>query len=108
MESLISLLSDLSGVIGVPAALCLAWAAFVIRDHEKRIKQLEDALEASDGKHAEELNKIYDRINDMAGDVNFIKGLMASASTAGGIPVFTAGPPNGTPIMPRGNRASSK
>ena len=105
MESLLTILSDLSGVIGVPAALCLAWAACVIRDHEKRIKHLEEALDAADDKRAEELNKIYDRINRMADDVGFIKGMMANG---GATPVFVASVPNGTPIMPRGSMSPSK
>lgn len=79
MESLFEVLTNLSSVIGVPAALCLAWAAFVIRDHAKRIEKLETALEEFDDKRAEELNKIYDRINKMADDVGFIKGMMANS-----------------------------
>ena len=81
MESLISLLSDLSSVIGVPAALCLAWAAFVIRDHSKRIEKLEIALEENDDKRADELNKVYDRLNALASDVAFIRGMLEQRET---------------------------
>lgn len=81
MESLISLLSDLSSIIGVPAALCLAWAAFVIRDHSKRIEKLEIALEENDDKRADELNKVYDRLNALASDVAFIRGMLEQRET---------------------------
>jgi hypothetical protein len=69
VEGLISILTDLSQVLGVPAAICLAWAAFVIRDHGKRISELENSQKS-------EVNAIYDRLNDIAQDVAFIKGRM--------------------------------
>ena len=76
MESFLEVLTNLSSVIGVPAALCLAWAAFVIRDHAKRIERLEKALDENDEKRADELNKVYDRLNALAGDVAFIRGML--------------------------------
>lgn len=76
MESFLEVLTNLSSVIGVPAALCLAWAAFVIRDHAKRIERLENALDENDEKRADELNKVYDRLNALAGDVAFIRGML--------------------------------
>lgn len=76
MESFLEVVTNLSSVIGVPAALCLAWAAFVIRDHAKRIERLENALDENDEKRADELNKVYDRLNALAGDVAFIRGML--------------------------------
>ena len=83
MEKLVEILSGLSSVIGVPAVLCLAWAAFVIRDHEKRIKELEKlikdleaALAEQADKRADELNKVYDRLNNLSDNVSFIRGLL--------------------------------
>lgn len=69
MEGLIATLTDLSQVLGVPAAICLAWAAFVIRDHGKRISRLEESQK-------DEVNAIYDRLNAIASDVAYIKGRM--------------------------------
>lgn len=77
MEQLLDVLTNLSSVIGVPAALCLAWAAFVIRDHAKRIQKLEEDLEEANKARSGELNVIYERINTMAGDVAFIKGALS-------------------------------
>lgn len=74
MESLLEVLTNLSSVIGVPAALCLAWAAFVIRDHAKRIGDLEDSLKEISKNRTEELNRLYDKINNIAQDVAYIKG----------------------------------
>ena len=94
MEKFVEILTELSSVIGVPAVLCLAWAAFVIRDHEKRIKaldkhiheledalaehihELEDALAAQADKRADELSKVYDRLNSLSDNVSFIRGLL--------------------------------
>lgn len=77
MEQLLEVLTNLSSVIGVPAALCLAWAAFVIRDHAKRIQKLEDDLEEANKARSGELNAIYERINGMSGDVAYIKGVLS-------------------------------
>ena len=77
MEQLLDVLTNLSSVIGVPAALCLAWAAFVIRDHAKRIQKLEEDLEEANKARSGELNAIYERINGMSGDVAYIKGVLS-------------------------------
>lgn len=77
MEQFVEILTGLSSIIGVPATLCLAWAVFVIKDHAKRIKQLEDDLKEADKNRAGELNAIYVRINQMASDVSFIKGALS-------------------------------
>jgi hypothetical protein len=69
VEGLIAILTDLSQVLGFPAAICLAWAAFVLRDHGKRISELENSQKS-------EVNAIYDRLNDIAQDVAYIKGRM--------------------------------
>lgn len=69
MTDLISVITDISQVLGVPAAICLAWTAFVLRDHGKRISRLEESQK-------KEVNAIYDRLNDIAQDVAYIKGRM--------------------------------
>ena len=74
MDTLVSVLTEISSVIGVPAVICLAWAAFVIRDHSRRIEKLESELDEIDNKRNEELSKIYDKINAIWADVAFIKG----------------------------------
>lgn len=83
MEKLADIFTELSSIIGVPAVLCLAWAAFVIRDHEKkikalekRIKELEDAIAEQADKRSDELSKVYDRLNALASDVAFIRGTL--------------------------------
>lgn len=69
MTDLLAILTSLSQVLGFPAALALAWAAFVLRDHDKRISRLEESQKS-------EVNNIYDRLNDIAQDVAYIKGRM--------------------------------
>lgn len=85
MEQFVEILTGLSSIIGVPATLCLAWAVFVIKDHAKRIKQLEDDLKEADKTRAGELNAIYDRINQMASDVSYIKGALSERYNKDGI-----------------------
>lgn len=85
MEQFVEILTGLSSIIGVPATLCLAWAVFVIKDHAKRIKQLEDDLKEANANRAGELNAIYDRINQMASDVSFIKGALSERYTKDGM-----------------------
>lgn len=77
MEQFVEILTGLSSIIGVPATLCLAWAVFVIKDHAKRIKQLEDDLKESDKNRAGEFNAIYDRINEMSSNLSYIKGVLS-------------------------------
>ena len=69
MTDFISVLTDISQVLGVPASICIAWSAFVLRDHGKRISRLEESQK-------KEVNAIYDRLNDIAQDVAYIKGRM--------------------------------
>ncbi len=83
MEQFVDILTNLSSIVGVPVVLCLAWAAFIIRDHERRIKKLEErikelevALAEQADKRTDELNKVYDRLNALAGDVAFIRGML--------------------------------
>jgi hypothetical protein len=54
-------------------------------------------LDEFDDKRAEELNKIYDRINRMADDVGFIKGMMANSPYNTGNAVVP-----GAPLLHRG------
>ena len=44
METALDILTTLSSIVGVPATLALAWAAFVLVDHTKQIKQLKEDL----------------------------------------------------------------
>lgn len=44
METALDILTTLSSIVGMPVALALAWAAFVIIDHSKQIKQLKEDL----------------------------------------------------------------
>lgn len=85
MESFIAVITSLSNIIGVPASLCLAWAAFIIRDQGKRLatleadmKEMEDkftvALKEMDSRRNDELSTLYDKINGIAQDVSYIKG----------------------------------
>ena len=83
MEKFVEILTELSSVIGVPAVICLAWAAFVIRDHDKRIKELEKlikdletALAEQADKRSDELSRVYDRLNTLANDVAYIRGTL--------------------------------
>lgn len=85
MESFLAVITSLSNIIGVPASLCLAWAAFIIRDQGKRLATLEadmkemenkftSALKEMDSRRNDELSKLYDKINGIAQDVSYIKG----------------------------------
>lgn len=92
MESFIAVITSLSNIIGVPASLCLAWAAFIIRDHGKRITTLEadmkemdkrytEALKEMDKNRNEELSRLYDRLNKMSDDVSYIRGRIEKEAT---------------------------
>lgn len=92
MESFIAVITSLSNIIGVPASLCLAWAAFIIRDQGKRLatleadmKEMEDkftrALKEMDSRRNDELSKLYDKINGIAQDVSYIKGRIDKEDT---------------------------
>lgn len=85
MEQFVEILTGLSSIIGVPATLCLAWAVFIIKDHAKRIQKLEDDLKEANNNRVGELNAIYDRINQMASDVSFIKGALSERYTKDGM-----------------------
>lgn len=58
MDSLQSILTELSSIIGVPATLALAWAAFVVRDQAKQIKQLQAELKAHKKQSADDLDEV--------------------------------------------------
>jgi len=74
MEKALEILTGLSSIIGVPATICLAWTAFIIKDHSKRIEQLEKGLKEADKDRAGELARIYDRIDRMSNDLAYIRG----------------------------------
>lgn len=82
MEQFVEILTGLSSIIGVPATLCLAWAVFVIKDHAKRIEKLEASLETLAKDRTEELNRLYDKINNIAQDVAYIKGRVENDNDA--------------------------
>lgn len=66
MTDFISILTDLSKVAGVPVAICLAWAAFIIRDQGRRITRLEELREKDAERLDQKLDAIYTRVNDLA------------------------------------------
>ena len=82
MEQFVEILTGLSSIIGVPATLCLAWAVFIIKDHAKRIGDLEDSLKEISKNRTEELNRLYDKINNIAQDVAYIKGRVENDNDA--------------------------
>lgn len=69
MTDLLSILTDFSKVVGVPMAICLAWAAFVIRDQGRRIARLEELREKDAERLDQKLDSIYNKVNDLAVEV---------------------------------------
>lgn len=69
MTDLLAILTDLSKVVGVPMAICLAWAAFVICDQGRRINRLEELREKDAERLDKKLDDIYTRVNDLAVEV---------------------------------------
>jgi hypothetical protein len=69
MTDLLAILTDLSKVAGVPVAICLAWAAFIIRDQGRRITHLEELREKDADRLDKKLDDIYTRVNDLAVEV---------------------------------------
>ena len=68
------MLTEISRVLGVPAVICIVWLLSIIRDLSKRIEKLEDALEESNKAHLNDLSKLYDKVNEMAENVAYIRG----------------------------------
>jgi hypothetical protein len=69
MTDLLAILTDLSKVAGVPVAICLAWAAFIIRDQGRRITRLEELREKDAERLDKKLDDIYNRLTDVAVEV---------------------------------------
>ena len=69
VTDLLAILTDLSKVAGVPVAICLAWAAFIIRDQGRRITRLEELREKDAERLDQKLDDIYTRLNDVAVEV---------------------------------------
>lgn len=69
MTDLLAILIDLSKVAGVPVVICLAWAAFIIRDQGHRINRLEELREKDAERLDKKLDDIYTRVNDLAVEV---------------------------------------
>ena len=69
MTDLLAILTSLSQVLGFPAALALAWAAFIIRDQGRRITRLEELREKDAERLDKKLDDIYTRVNDLAVEV---------------------------------------
>lgn len=105
METALEILNQVASVLGFPAALGLAWAAFVIRDLHRRVEMLtkslaelekamqdvekqyaaelqkvrekfEQKIEAENKERREELRAIYTKIDDMAKSVAQIAGYL--------------------------------
>lgn len=76
MTDMLAILTTISQVLGFPAALALAWAAFVIRDQGKRISKLEGDLGAVKEKTDNKVSDLYDLVNSVARDVSWVKGRM--------------------------------
>lgn len=75
MESmLLDALSGISSVIGIPATVGLCWVYFRFKNTETRVSQLEKLVEDDKARRAEELSRIYDKLNLLVSDVSFIKG----------------------------------
>ena len=74
MEAILQVLTEISRVLGVPAVICIVWLLSIIRDLSKRIEKLEDALEESNKAHLNDLSKLYDKVNEMAENVAYIRG----------------------------------
>ena len=74
MTDFISILTDLSKVAGVPVAICLAWAAFIIRYQGRRIMRLEELRERDQERLDTKLDDIYNRLNDVANGVARLEG----------------------------------
>lgn len=69
MTDLLAIMTELSKVAGVPVAICLAWAAFIIRDQGRRIARLEELREKDAERLDKKLDDIYTRVNDLAVEV---------------------------------------
>lgn len=73
-NTVVDALNTISSVIGVPATVGLCWVYFRFRNTETRVEQLEKIVENDKAHRAEELSKIYDKLNLLVSDVSFIKG----------------------------------
>lgn len=71
---LLDALSGISSVIGIPATVGLCWVYFRFKSTEARVAQLEKLVEDDKARRAEELSRIYDKLNLLVSDVSFIKG----------------------------------
>lgn len=69
MTDLLAILTDISKVAGVPVAICLAWASFIIRDQGRRITRLEELREKDSDRLDKKLDDIYTRVSDLAVEV---------------------------------------
>lgn len=98
MGTALEILTTLSQIIGVPATLALAWAAFIIHDHGKQLKKqsteigalrekaateikelkekFEKKLEDATKDQKEELRAIYGKIDDVSKNVNKLMGYL--------------------------------
>lgn len=80
MEAILQVLTEISRVLGVPAVILIVWLLSIIRDHSKRIEKLEAALEESNKSHLSDLSKLYDKVNEMAENVAYIRGNLDKSS----------------------------
>ena len=74
MTDIVSILTELSNVLGVPAVLFMAFAAFVIRDQGRRIARLEELREKDQERLDSKLDEIYKVVNDSAKEIARMQG----------------------------------
>lgn len=84
-EAVLNTLNSVGGAIGIPAALLLGWLFLKVREHEARIASLKKEVADMKSKLIEEVDairqenstafeKLYEKVNILAGDIAFIRG----------------------------------
>lgn len=62
-------LSTIASVIGLPATIALAWMAFVVYDHHRRIRKLEEDLQKAGEEFDKDLTKVQDQLSQAIQDL---------------------------------------
>lgn len=84
-NTVVEALNAIGSALGIPAALLIGWLFLKTREHTSEIASLKKEVTDMKGKNAEEIEtirqensevfeKLYDKINSLAGDVAFIRG----------------------------------
>lgn len=73
METL-SFFSTISENLGIPAMLLVFWLYTRVKDMGKDIETLKNQRISDSEKRAEELDRIYSKLNSMAEDVAWMRG----------------------------------